>query len=137
MRGTITEQLLQDHVLTGTLKKGEEIGLTIDQTLTQDATGTMVYLEFESLGIDRVTPEVAVSYIDHNIVQSDFKNADDHRFLQSSASKYGVKLSPPGNGVSPSPPLRQEAEDAPSSEPKAPPDTGGRGNEKYSRYRPP
>jgi aconitate hydratase len=100
MKGTITERILREHLIEGTLKPGEEIGLTIDQTLTQDATGTMVYLEFESLGIERVKPEVAVSYIDHNIIQSDFKNADDHRFLQSSASKYGVKLSPPGNGVS-------------------------------------
>ena len=100
MKYTLTEKLLQDHLVSGNLKQGEEIGLKIDQTLTQDATGTMVYLEFESLGLSRAKPEIAVSYIDHNIVQNDFKNADDHRFLQSSASKYGVKLSPPGNGVS-------------------------------------
>ena len=86
--------------MEGTLAPGEEIGLKIDQTLTQDATGTMVYLEFESLGIDRVRPEIAVSYVDHNIIQTDYKNADDHRFLQSSAAKYGVIFSPPGNGVS-------------------------------------
>lgn len=78
----------------------EEIGLKIDQTLTQDATGTMVYLEFETLGIDRVQSETAVSYVDHNIIQTDYKNADDHRYLQSSAAKYGVVFSPPGNGVS-------------------------------------
>lgn len=100
MKGSITERLLSEHIIEGKLSPGQEIGLTIDQTLTQDATGTMVYLEFESLGIDRVKPEVALSYIDHNLIQSDFKNADDHRFLQSAAAKYGVKLSPPGNGVS-------------------------------------
>ena len=82
------------------MEPGEEIGLRIDQTLTQDATGTMVYLEFEAMGIDRVQPEVAVSYIDHNIIQTDYKNADDHRFLQSAANKYGAVFSPPGNGVS-------------------------------------
>ena len=100
MRGTLTESILSDHLLEGTLSPGEEIGLAIDQTLTQDATGTMVYLEFETLGIDRVKPEVAVSYIDHNIIQTDNRNADDHRFLQSCAARYGVVLSPAGNGVS-------------------------------------
>jgi len=100
MKDTITLKLLGEHLVAGKLQKGEEIGLKIDQTLTQDATGTMVYLEFETLNIPRAKPETAVSYIDHNIVQSDFKNADDHRFLKSSASKYGVLLSPPGNGVS-------------------------------------
>ena len=100
MDQTITERLLTDHLIEGRLEPGEEIGLKIDQTLTQDATGTMVYLEFEAMGIDRVQTEVAVSYIDHNIIQTDYRNADDHRFLQSAASKYGVILSPPGNGVS-------------------------------------
>ncbi|MHC4508742.1 MAG: aconitase family protein, partial [Planctomycetota bacterium] len=74
--------------------------MTIDQTLTQDATGTMVYLEFESLGLHTVKSAVAVSYVDHNIIQTDSRNADDHRFLQSCAAKYGVVFSPPGNGVS-------------------------------------
>jgi aconitate hydratase len=96
----MTEKLLNDHLVEGSLTPGEEIGLSIDQTLTQDATGTMVYLEFEAMGLDRVKPEVAVSYIDHNIIQTDYKNADDHRFLQAAASKYGVVLSPAGNGVS-------------------------------------
>lgn len=100
MKGTITEKLLRDHLIEGNLIQGQEIGLKIDQTLTQDATGTMVYLELEAMNIDRVKPAVAVSYVDHNLIQSDFKNADDHKFLQSAAAKYGVKLSPPGNGVS-------------------------------------
>ncbi len=100
MKRTLAERILKEHLVEGKLTPGEEIGLRIDQTLTQDATGTMVYLEFESMGVPRVRPEVAVSYIDHNIIQTDFRNADDHRFLQSCASKYGVILSPPGNGVS-------------------------------------
>lgn len=100
MKHTLAERILNEHLLEGRLEPGEEIGLRIDQTLTQDATGTMVYLEFESLGIDRVKPEIAVSYVDHNIIQTDYKNADDHRFLQSAAAKYGVVFSPPGNGVS-------------------------------------
>lgn len=100
MKGTITGGLLREKLVEGKLQPREEIGIKIDQTLTQDATGTMVYLEFETLGLDSAAPDVAVSYIDHNIVQSDFKNADDHRFLQSAAAKYGIILSPPGNGVS-------------------------------------
>ncbi len=100
MKRTLTEGIITEHLVDGELSPGREIGLRIDQTLTQDATGTMVYLEFGSLGIDRVKPEVAVSYIDHNIIQTDYKNADDHRFLQSCAAKYGVTLSPAGNGVS-------------------------------------
>ena len=100
MKRTLTEDIISAHLVDGELSPGREIGLRIDQTLTQDATGTMVYLEFESLGIDRAKPEVAVSYIDHNIIQTDYKNADDHRFLQSCAAKYGVTLSPAGNGVS-------------------------------------
>jgi aconitate hydratase len=100
MRGTIAGRIIEDHLVEGRLAPGEEIGLRIDQTLTQDATGTMVYLEFESLGIDRVRAERAVSYVDHNILQTDYKNADDHRFLQSCASRFGVILSMPGNGVS-------------------------------------
>ncbi len=100
MKGTIAEKILSSHIVEGRLESGSEIGIKIDQTLTQDATGTMVYLEFESLGLERVKVDLAVSYIDHNIIQTDFKNADDHRFLQSAASKYGVLLSPAGNGVS-------------------------------------
>ncbi len=100
MKGTIAEKIIESHIVEGRLVQGEEIGIKIDQTLTQDATGTMVYLEFESMNIDRVKVDLAVSYIDHNIIQTDYKNADDHRFLQSAASKYGVLLSPAGNGVS-------------------------------------
>ena len=100
MGRTVTEKILEAHLVEGTMKKGDEIGLRIDQTLTQDATGTMAYLEFEAIGIPRVQTELSVSYVDHNLVQSDFKNADDHRFLQSIARKYGLYFSPPGNGIS-------------------------------------
>jgi len=100
MTDTIAEQILSAHLVEGKLEEGAEIGLKIDQTLTQDATGTMVYLEFESLGIPTVAPDVAVSYVDHNIIQTDSRNADDHRFLQSCAAKFGIVFSPPGNGVS-------------------------------------
>ncbi|MHC4434118.1 MAG: aconitase family protein, partial [Planctomycetota bacterium] len=100
MRDTIAEQILSAHLVEGKLEEGSEIGLKIDQTLTQDATGTMVYLEFESLGIPTVIPEVAISYVDHNIIQTDSRNADDHRFLQSCAARFGIVFSPPGNGVS-------------------------------------
>jgi len=100
MKDTLTEQILSEHLTEGRLAEGEEIGITIDQTLTQDATGTMVYLEFESLGLDQVKASTAVSYVDHNIIQTDSRNADDHRFLQSCAAKFGVIFSPPGNGVS-------------------------------------
>lgn len=100
MKDTIAEQILSEHLVEGKLVEGEEIGLAIDQTLTQDATGTMVYLEFESLGLASVKCKTAVSYVDHNIIQTDSRNADDHRFLQSCAAKFGVVYSPPGNGVS-------------------------------------
>ncbi|MEK7996320.1 MAG: aconitase family protein, partial [Planctomycetota bacterium] len=100
MKDTIAQKVLREHLVEGELEEGAEIGLSIDQTLTQDATGTMVYLEFESLGLDTVKSAVAVSYVDHNIIQTDSRNADDHRFLQSCATKYGVVFSPPGNGVS-------------------------------------
>lgn len=97
---TLAEKIIKEHLVEGEMTPGTEIGIRVDQTLTQDATGTLVYLEFESLGIPRVRTELSVSYVDHNIIQTDFKNAEDHRFLQSSAAKYGVYLSPPGNGVS-------------------------------------
>ncbi len=100
MGQTLTAKLIEDHLLAGEMAPGGDIGLRIDQTLTQDATGTMVYLAFEALDIARAQTELSVSYVDHNIIQTDYKNADDHRFLQSAASKYGVLLSPPGNGVS-------------------------------------
>jgi aconitate hydratase len=97
---TLAEKIIKEHLVEGEMRSGSEIGIRVDQTLTQDATGTMVYLEFESLGIPRVRTELSLSYVDHNIIQTDFKNAEDHRFLQSMAAKYGLYLSPPGNGVS-------------------------------------
>ncbi|MFP3983038.1 MAG: aconitate hydratase [Desulfurivibrionaceae bacterium] len=100
MGKTVAEKIIESHLVEGDLVKGEEIGLRIDQTLTQDATGTMAYLEFEAIGIPRVKTEISVCYVDHNLVQSDFRNADDHRFLQSVARKYGLYFSPPGNGIS-------------------------------------
>jgi len=100
MAKTVTEKILAAHLVEGSLEKGAEIGIRIDQTLTQDATGTMAYLEFEATGIPRVQTELSVCYVDHNLVQSDFRNADDHRFLQSVARKYGLYFSPPGNGIS-------------------------------------
>lgn len=99
MRGTLTEKLLAGHLLSGRLAPGEEIGIRIDQTLTQDATGTMVALQFEALGVPRVRTELSVSYIDHNTMQAGFENADDHRFLRTSAARYGVWFSPAGNGI--------------------------------------
>jgi aconitate hydratase len=100
MKNTLTEHVLRSHLVEGELRPGGEIGLRIDQTLTQDATGTMAYLEFESMGLPRVMVGRAVSYVDHNIIQTDSRNADDHRFLQSCAAKFGVIYSGPGNGVS-------------------------------------
>jgi aconitate hydratase len=97
---TISEKILAAHLVEGEMIKGQEIGIRIDRTLTQDATGTMAYLEFEAIGIPRVKTESSVCYVDHNLVQSDFKNADDHRFLQSIARRYGLFFSPPGNGIS-------------------------------------
>jgi len=96
---TISEKILQAHLIDGKLEKGSETGIKIDQTLTQDATGTLTYLQFESIGIDRVRNELAVSYIDHNTLQDDFRNPDDHRFLRSIAERYGIYFSPPGNGI--------------------------------------
>ncbi|MBN1214884.1 MAG: aconitate hydratase [Candidatus Lokiarchaeota archaeon] len=95
----ITEKILNEHLVEGELTQGETIGIKIDQTLTQDSTGTMAYLEFEAIGIPSVKTELSVSYIDHNILQTDYRNMDDHRFLQSAAEKYGVYFSRPGNGI--------------------------------------
>ncbi|XOF33649.1 MAG: aconitate hydratase [Candidatus Electrothrix sp. YB6] len=99
MGQTVAEKIIAAHLVEGELKKGGGIGLRIDQTLTQDATGTMAYLEFEAIGIPRVQTELSVSYVDHNMLQSDFKNADDHIFLQGAARKFGLHFSPPGNGI--------------------------------------
>ena len=96
---TIAEKIIRAHLVSGEMKTGEEIGLRIDQTLTQDATGTMAYLEFEAMGIPQVKTERSVAYIDHNTLQSGFENADDHRYIQSVAAKYGIYFSRPGNGI--------------------------------------
>ncbi len=96
---TLTEKILKAHLVDGEFVKGSEIGLRIDQTLTQDATGTMAYLEFDAMGIPRVQTEKSVAYIDHNTLQSGFENADDHRFIGSVAKKHGIYFSRPGNGI--------------------------------------
>jgi aconitate hydratase len=100
MGKNITRKLIESHRVEGRMQAGEEIGLKIDQTLTQDATGTLVMLEFEALGLPRVRTEVSVQYVDHNLLQEDFKNADDHLFLRSACRKFGLWYSRPGNGVS-------------------------------------
>ncbi len=99
MKGTIIGQILADHLVSGQLVAGQEIAISIDQTLTQDATGTMAYLQFEALGLERVRTELSVSYVDHNTLQTGFENADDHRFLQTVAARRGIYFSRPGNGI--------------------------------------
>ena len=96
---TLTEKILKAHLVEGEFVKGQEIGIKIDQTLTQDATGTMAYLEFEAMGVPRVKTERSVAYIDHNTLQSGFENADDHRSISSVAKKHGIYFSRPGNGI--------------------------------------
>ena len=100
MARNLTRKVLEEHLVEGTLAAGEEIAITIDQTLLQDATGTMAMLEFEALGVDRVRVELAAQYVDHNLLQTDFKNADDHRYLQSVCRRFGIHFSRPGNGIS-------------------------------------
>jgi aconitate hydratase len=99
MAKNLTQKIIEDHLVEGAFIAGEEIGIKIDHTLLQDATGTMAMLEFESLGIDTVNVELAVQYVDHNILQSDSKNADDHKYLQTASARYGIHFSPPGSGV--------------------------------------
>ena len=96
---TIAQKIIKAHMLSGDMTVGSEVALKIDQTLTQDATGTMAYLEFEAMGVERVRTERSVAYIDHNTLQSGFENADDHRFIQSIAKKHGIYFSRPGNGI--------------------------------------
>ena len=96
---TLTEKILKAHLVDGEFVKGQEIGIRIDQTLTQDATGTMAYLEYEAMGVPRVRTEKSVAYIDHNTLQSGFENADDHRFIGSVCKKHGIYFSRPGNGI--------------------------------------
>ena len=96
---TIAEKIIKNHLVCGEMVKGTEIGLRIDQTLTQDATGTMAYLQFEAMGIERVKTELSVAYIDHNTLQAGFENADDHRYIQTVTKKHGIRFSRPGNGI--------------------------------------
>ena len=96
---TIAQKIIKNHLVCGEMVTGEEIGLKIDQTLTQDATGTMAYLQFEAMGIDRVKTELSVAYIDHNTLQAGFENADDHRYIQTVTKKHGIRFSRPGNGI--------------------------------------
>lgn len=96
---TLAQKIIKEHLISGEMTVGSEIAIKIDQTLTQDATGTMAYLEFETMGVPRVKTELSVAYIDHNTLQSGFENADDHRFIQSMAKKYGLYFSRPGNGI--------------------------------------
>ena len=99
MGNTIAEKIIKRHLISGQMVTGQEIALKIDQTLTQDATGTMAYLEFETMGISQVKTEFSIAYVDHNTLQCGFMNADDHQYLQSVAAKYGVRFSRPGNGI--------------------------------------
>lgn len=99
MKKTIAQKIIERHLVSGEMIPGQEIGLKIDQTLTQDATGTMAYLEFESMGIPQVKTEFSIAYVDHNTLQCGFMNADDHQYLQTVAAKYGVRFSRPGNGI--------------------------------------
>jgi aconitate hydratase len=99
MGKSITQKILEEHLAAGKFEPGKEIAIKIDQTLTQDATGTMAYLQFEAMGVAKVKTELSVSYIDHNTIQVGFENADDHRYLQSIAAKYGILLSRAGNGI--------------------------------------
>ncbi len=99
MRLTLTEKIIKDHLLEGEMVKGTEIGIKIDQTLTQDSTGTMAYLQFEAMGVDRVKTKKSVAYIDHNMLQQGFENADDHKYIQTVTKKHGVYFSRPGNGI--------------------------------------
>src|SRR5918992_1058473 len=99
MAKNLVTRILEDHIVEGSLDPGEEVGLRIDQTLLQDATGTMACLQFERMGVDRAQVDFAVQYVDHNVIQLDFKNPDDHRFLQAFAARYGLHYSRPGNGI--------------------------------------
>src|SRR3989442_1683387 len=96
----VAQKLIASHLVEGEITQGREIGIRVDQTLTQDATGTLVMLELEAMGLRRVRTEVSVQYVDHNLIQEDHKNPDDHLFLRSACRRFGLWYSPPGNGVS-------------------------------------
>ena len=100
MDQNITQKIISAHLVEGQLVPGEEIAIRIDHTLLQDATGTMAMLEFEALELDRVGVDLATQYVDHNLLQTDFKNADDHKYLRTACAHYGVHYSEPGNGIS-------------------------------------
>jgi aconitate hydratase len=100
MGRNVARQLIEAHFVSGDLVEGLEVALRVDQTLTQDATGTLVMLELEALGLDRARTEVSVQYVDHNLLQADERNAEDHLFLRSAARRFGLWFSKPGNGVS-------------------------------------
>src|SRR4051794_25354889 len=100
MAKNLAQKLIESHLVEGKMQPGEEIGLRIDQTLTQDATGTLVMLELEAMDLPRVKTEVSAQYVDHNLLQTDFKNPDDHLFLLSACRRFGLWYSRPGNGVS-------------------------------------
>ena len=100
MSQNVTQKLIESHLTSGSMRAGEEIGLKIDQTLTQDATGTMVMLELEAMNLKEIKTELSAQYVDHNLIQTDFKNADDHLFLRSACKRFGIWFSRPGNGVS-------------------------------------
>jgi aconitate hydratase len=100
VRKPLAQKIIEEHLVSGTWQVDTEIGIRINQTLTQDATGTLAYLEYESMEVGCIKTELSVSYVDHNLLQTDYKNADDHRFLQSIAQRFGIYFSPPGNGVS-------------------------------------
>ncbi len=97
----VTQKLISSHLVSGKMVPGEEIAIRIDHTLTQDATGTLVYLEVEAMGLEKTKAELSVSYVDHNLLQSDFRNADDHLFLQSAAEKFGIPVKYVGVGEKP------------------------------------
>jgi aconitate hydratase len=100
MARNVAEKLIEAHLIEGEMTPGAEIALRMDQTLTQDATGTLVMLELEAMELDRVRTELSAQYVDHNLLQEDHKNPDDHRFLESAAARFGIWYSRPGNGVS-------------------------------------
>lgn len=99
MGKNLVQNIFETHLVSGRCVPREDIAIAIDQTLTQDATGTMAYLQFEALGISKVRTKLSISYVDHNMLQTGFENADDHRFLQTFSAKYGIFFSKPGNGI--------------------------------------
>src|SRR3989337_4311675 len=101
MGSNLTQKIIQEHLVSGSMEAGKSISVRIDQTLTQDATGTMAYLQFEAMGVTRVKTKLSVSYVDHNMLQTGFENADDNRFLQTIATRYGISSSRPRNGICP------------------------------------